>query len=177
MIIVVGAMIGAHVFYLAEEGLLSDPTQWLSTTGSTFYGGFVGAGVGIALYVWRRRLSALYLDAIAVGVPLGVAVGRIGDVINGEHYGPSTTSCSACAILIQTRSRPVPSSPTTLAGFTRCCWGSWSSPSFDRCVTGFDDRRCSSGRSWPSWPSDASLSSSCARTLIRLPWGSSRRSG
>ncbi len=79
------------MFYLAEEGLLSDPTQWLSTTGFTFYGGFIGAGVGIALYVWRRRLSASYLDAIAVGVPLGVAVGRIGDVINGEHYGPATT--------------------------------------------------------------------------------------
>jgi phosphatidylglycerol---prolipoprotein diacylglyceryl transferase len=25
---------------------------------------------------------------VAVGLPLGVAVGRIGDVINGEHYGP-----------------------------------------------------------------------------------------
>ncbi len=91
VILVVGAIIGARAFYLAEHGLLSDPTQWLSTTGFTFYGGFIGAGVGIALYVWRRRLSASYFDAIAVGVPLGVALGRIGDVINGEHYGPATT--------------------------------------------------------------------------------------
>jgi prolipoprotein diacylglyceryltransferase len=27
---------------------------------------------------------------MAVALPLGVAVGRIGDVINGEHYGPPT---------------------------------------------------------------------------------------
>ena len=38
----------------------------------------------------RERLSRSYLDAIAAGLPLGIAVGRIGDVINGEHYGPAT---------------------------------------------------------------------------------------
>ena len=31
-----------------------------------------------------------YLDVVAVGLPLGIAIGRIGDVINGEHYGPAT---------------------------------------------------------------------------------------
>ena len=90
VILIAGAMVGARLFYLVEHGLLTEPGQWLSTTGFTFYGGFIGAGVGIGLYVWRQRLSASYLDAIAVGVPIGVAVGRIGDVINGEHYGPAT---------------------------------------------------------------------------------------
>jgi phosphatidylglycerol---prolipoprotein diacylglyceryl transferase len=32
-----------------------------------------------------------YLDTVAFGLPLGIAIGRIGDVINGEHYGPATT--------------------------------------------------------------------------------------
>lgn len=41
-------------------------------------------------YVWRQGLGARYLDAVAVGLALGVAVGRIGDVINGEHYGPQS---------------------------------------------------------------------------------------
>ena len=90
VILIAAAIVGARLFYLAEHGLLTDPREWLSTTGFTFYGGFIGAGVGIGWYVWHRRLSASYLDAIAVGVPLGVAVGRIGDVINGEHYGPPT---------------------------------------------------------------------------------------
>jgi phosphatidylglycerol:prolipoprotein diacylglycerol transferase len=41
-----------------------------------------------ALYLRRERLLLHYLDAVATGFPLGLAVGRIGDVINGEHYGP-----------------------------------------------------------------------------------------
>ncbi len=90
LILVAGAIVGARVFYLAEHGQLLEPGEWLSSTGFTFYGGFIGAGVGIAVYLWRRRLPLSHLDAIAVGVPLGVAVGRIGDVINGEHYGPAT---------------------------------------------------------------------------------------
>lgn len=42
------------------------------------------------LYLRWGKLSLAYLDAIAVALPLGIAVGRIGDVINGEHFGPAT---------------------------------------------------------------------------------------
>jgi phosphatidylglycerol:prolipoprotein diacylglycerol transferase len=58
------------------------------TRGFTFDGGVILAALLIALYIWRERLGARYLDVVAFGLPLGVAVGRIGDVINGEHYGP-----------------------------------------------------------------------------------------
>ena len=90
LILILGAIVGARAFYLAEHGQLLEPGEWLSSTGFTFYGGFIGAGVGVGAYLWRRGLPMSYLDAIAVGVPLGIAVGRIGDVINGEHYGPQT---------------------------------------------------------------------------------------
>ncbi len=90
VILIAGAIVGARVFYLAEHGLLLQPSEWLGTTGFTFYGGFIGAALGIGAYVVWRRLSADYLDAIAFAVPIGIAVGRIGDVINGEHYGPAT---------------------------------------------------------------------------------------
>jgi phosphatidylglycerol:prolipoprotein diacylglycerol transferase len=90
LILMAGAIVGARVFYLAEQGQLLQPGQWFGTTGFTFYGGFIGAAIGLGVYMWRQRLSFYYLDAIAVGVPLGIAVGRIGDVINGEHYGPPT---------------------------------------------------------------------------------------
>ncbi len=90
LILIGAALVGARAFYLAENGQLFEPGEWLGTNGFTFYGGFIGAAAGIALYIRRRRLSLRYLDAIAVAVPLGLAVGRIGDVINGEHYGPST---------------------------------------------------------------------------------------
>jgi phosphatidylglycerol:prolipoprotein diacylglycerol transferase len=90
MILVIGALVGGRAFYLLERGELDDPGAWLGTTGFTFYGGFIAAALGIAYYVRRQRLSVSYLDAIAAGLPLGLAIGRIGDVINGEHYGPAS---------------------------------------------------------------------------------------
>jgi phosphatidylglycerol---prolipoprotein diacylglyceryl transferase len=90
MIVLVGALVGGRAFYLLEHGQLADAGAWFASTGFTFWGGFIAAGFGIAYYVRRERLSAFYLDAIAAGLPLGIAVGRIGDVINGEHYGPAT---------------------------------------------------------------------------------------
>jgi phosphatidylglycerol:prolipoprotein diacylglycerol transferase len=90
LILVLGALVGGRAFYLLEHGELDDPGAWLGTVGFTFYGGFIAAALGIAYYVRRARLGASYLDAIAAGLPLGLAVGRIGDVINGEHYGPAT---------------------------------------------------------------------------------------
>ena len=90
LIVVVSALLGGRVYYLMEHGGLLEPSEWLGTRGFTFYGGFIAAALGIAVFIRRRRLSLSYLDAIAVGLPLGLAVGRIGDVINGEHYGPPT---------------------------------------------------------------------------------------
>ena len=82
IVLTVGAVVGSRLFYVMEHG-----GPLLGTYGFTFDGGVILAAILLALYVWRNRLSALYLDAIAVALPLGVAVGRIGDVINGEHYG------------------------------------------------------------------------------------------
>jgi phosphatidylglycerol---prolipoprotein diacylglyceryl transferase len=90
MILVAGALVGGRLYYLAEHGGLLDPGDWLGSRGFTFYGGFIAAAVGIALYVWRKRLTVEYLDAVAFGLPLGIAIGRVGDIINGEHYGPAT---------------------------------------------------------------------------------------
>jgi phosphatidylglycerol:prolipoprotein diacylglycerol transferase len=90
MILIVGALAGGRAFYLLEHGDLGDPAAWLGATGFTFYGGFIAAALGIAYYVRRKQLSLSYLDAIAAGLPLGLAIGRIGDVINGEHYGPAS---------------------------------------------------------------------------------------
>jgi phosphatidylglycerol:prolipoprotein diacylglycerol transferase len=89
-ILVVAALVGGRIYYLIEHGELLEPGSWLGTRGFTFYGGFIAAALGIAAFLWRRRLSVSYLDVVAVALPLGIAIGRIGDVINGEHYGPAT---------------------------------------------------------------------------------------
>ena len=89
----VGGIVGARIFYLVEHdpGGLVAPDRLFSSYGFTFDGGVILASILIAGYVHRRRLSGRYLDACAAGLPLGVAIGRIGDVINGEHYGERST--------------------------------------------------------------------------------------
>ncbi len=90
MILVGGALIGGRLFYLGEQGQLLEPAEWLGTRGFTFYGGLIAAALGIGAYIWRTGLSVEYLDAVAFGLPLGIAIRRIGDLINGEHYGAPT---------------------------------------------------------------------------------------
>ena len=69
-----------RVFALTEGGI----SQW---------GGLFGAMVGA--YVWARRAKISYwklIDASGAAAMIGLAVGRIGDVINGEHHGTPTNA-------------------------------------------------------------------------------------
>lgn len=83
LLLIVGGIVGGRLFYVLEQG-----GPLLGTRGFTFDGGFIAAGLLLALYVRRNRLDVSYLDGVALALPLGIAIGRIGDVINGEHYGP-----------------------------------------------------------------------------------------
>lgn len=89
----IGALVGGRIFYLLEHdlGALVSPDRLISGRGFTFDGGLILAAVLVAAYVYRAHLSGWYLDAAATGLPLGVAIGRIGDVVNGEHYGERST--------------------------------------------------------------------------------------
>src|ERR1700674_3813986 len=67
-----------RIFYITEGGI----SQW---------GGLFGAMVGA--YIWARRNSLSYwkvMDAAGAAAMIGLAIGRIGDVINGEHHGTPT---------------------------------------------------------------------------------------
>ena len=86
-IIAVAGLAGGKLFYLVEQGTIFDPGAWVSGRGFTFNGGLVLAAVAIAVYLRFKKLPITYLDVVAAGFPLGVAIGRIGDFINGEHYG------------------------------------------------------------------------------------------
>jgi len=78
-----GGIVGARLWYVMEHG-----GPLLGTRGFTFDGGLLLAAVIIAIYLRRTLLPVVYLDVAAAALPLGVAFGRIGDLINGEHYGP-----------------------------------------------------------------------------------------
>ena len=60
--------------------------------GLGIYGGLIGGALAIALYCWRNRLNGVrYLDYIAPNILLAQAIGRLGNFVNQELYGPPTT--------------------------------------------------------------------------------------
>jgi phosphatidylglycerol:prolipoprotein diacylglycerol transferase len=88
VLMAVAGVAGARVLWLVEHGKLLEPHEWLGTRGFSIYGGIVVGVIPGTLYLLRDRAARRYLDALAAGFPRGLAVGRIGDVINGEHFGP-----------------------------------------------------------------------------------------
>jgi phosphatidylglycerol:prolipoprotein diacylglycerol transferase len=61
--------------------------------GLGIYGAIVGGIIGVAIYAWWQKLSPLHwLDVGAPGLAFGQFVGRWGNFINQELYGPPTGS-------------------------------------------------------------------------------------
>jgi phosphatidylglycerol:prolipoprotein diacylglycerol transferase len=61
--------------------------------GLGIYGAIVGGIVGVVIYAWWQRLNPLHwLDVGAPGLAFGQFVGRWGNFINQELYGPATGS-------------------------------------------------------------------------------------
>lgn len=59
--------------------------------GITVYGAIIGGVLGAVAYGWLRKLPIPRgLDAAAFGLLLGMGIGRIGDLINGEHIAKVT---------------------------------------------------------------------------------------
>jgi phosphatidylglycerol:prolipoprotein diacylglycerol transferase len=89
VLIALAGIVGSRLFFLAEEdpGAFVSPAEWLGTRGYSFYGAMLLGVAAVAFALWRLGFDRSYLDALAAGFPLGIAVGRIGDVINGEHHG------------------------------------------------------------------------------------------
>jgi phosphatidylglycerol:prolipoprotein diacylglycerol transferase len=99
----IGGVVGARLFYVVEywdERIRQ--TDWISTLkaavsftegGLVIYGAFFGAMLGFAVYVRRRKLPALAIaDMIAASMVVGLALGRIGCLLNGCCYGGESTA-------------------------------------------------------------------------------------
>jgi phosphatidylglycerol:prolipoprotein diacylglycerol transferase len=93
---VVVGLIGARLLYAWENFKLFSGQLgriFLITEGGiSQWGGLFGAMVGA--YIWARRNALSYwkvIDAGGAATMIGLAIGRIGDVINGEHHGTATT--------------------------------------------------------------------------------------
>lgn len=90
---IIGGRLGYCLLYGAHE-LFSNPLYIfkLWEGGMASHGGIVGLIVGTTLFARRSGKSALVLmDLIAVTGPMGIALGRIANFINGELWGRITT--------------------------------------------------------------------------------------
>jgi phosphatidylglycerol:prolipoprotein diacylglycerol transferase len=89
---VIGAIVGARLFHVIDQWdfYSKDPISIIRVNegGLTIYGTIVGGPIAGAIYAWRKGLNVARLaDIAAPALILGMAIGRIGDVINGEHHG------------------------------------------------------------------------------------------
>ena len=79
---------GASAYYLAGAGRILQ--GWGG--GIHIFGAFIVGSIALWLFTKVRRLPTLvYLDAAAVGLPIAQAIGRWGNFINQELYGPPTS--------------------------------------------------------------------------------------
>jgi phosphatidylglycerol:prolipoprotein diacylglycerol transferase len=99
---VIGGIVGARLVHVIDQWqyYLANPLQifLIWTGGIAIWGGAIG-GVLAGLFVGIRRKLPIGFgaDAAAPGIALGMAIGRIGDIINGEHHAvPCDESQGLC---------------------------------------------------------------------------------
>ena len=91
----VGAIIGARLFYVVThlDQFSGEPLRAFAAWegGLTFLGGIAGAVLVTIPHARKRgyRITML-LDSAAPGIALGLAVGRVGDLLIGDHIGSPT---------------------------------------------------------------------------------------
>jgi phosphatidylglycerol---prolipoprotein diacylglyceryl transferase len=101
--VLIPAFIGARLYYVfiqsprTAEGIgryLANPLEILQIWGGGIhiFGAFIFGGIALWIFAKIRQIPLLiYLDAIALALPLAQAIGRWGNFINQELYGPPTT--------------------------------------------------------------------------------------
>ena len=94
--LVIGGIIGARTLYVIENfnDFKDDPIDIIrvNTGGISIYGALIGGAIGAWLYAYIRKVPNIPrgADIAVLGAILGMAVGRIGDIINGEHFAKHT---------------------------------------------------------------------------------------
>ncbi len=114
--LVVSGIIGARVFFVIQHWNLIQAEQWSETLvnmvsvvrgGLVVYGSLIGAAVGFLLFAWKHQLNALALgDLIAPSLALGLAIGRIGCLLNGCCFGGTCDADFAWAVRFPADSPP-----------------------------------------------------------------------
>ena len=90
-------LLGARLYYVFQQpnlgDYLRDPIRLIAVWngGMAFFGAVIASCLTIAVYAYRNRLPVwLALDAGAIFATLPQAIGRIGNIVNGDILGPQS---------------------------------------------------------------------------------------
>ncbi len=95
--VVIAGIVGARIFHVIDHWLdkyAADPIRalFIWEGGLAIWGGVVGGLLAVAILAWRRKWQLpVLLDALAPGLVLGQAVGRIACLITGDAMGKPTS--------------------------------------------------------------------------------------
>ena len=118
IVAVILAIVGARLYHVFSEpagGMVGwsyyrqHPIEilYIWHGGLGIYGAIVGGVLGVVIYAWRAQLRPLqWLDYGAPGLALGQAIGRWGNFINQELYGPPTNA--SWGLIIDPQHRIIP---------------------------------------------------------------------
>ncbi|MBY0510143.1 MAG: prolipoprotein diacylglyceryl transferase [Rhodospirillaceae bacterium] len=87
--VVLGGRLGYVLFYKPSE-YLADPVGIFKTWegGMSFHGGLLGVTLAIILYARHIKVNRWYVaDIVAIAAPIGIALGRLANFVNGELWG------------------------------------------------------------------------------------------
>ena len=94
--LVIGGIIGARALYVVENwsDFENDLGQIfaINTGGISIYGALIGGTIGAWAFAMITKVPNIPrgADIGAIAATVGMAIGRIGDIINGEHFAEST---------------------------------------------------------------------------------------
>ena len=91
-----GAMCGGRIgymFFYGTDQLISNPLSifYIWQGGLSFHGGLLGVIISLLIFCKRKGVEFLRLmDGVALAMPIGLGLVRIGNFLNGELYGKAT---------------------------------------------------------------------------------------
>ncbi|TAD74938.1 MAG: prolipoprotein diacylglyceryl transferase [Sphingomonadales bacterium] len=102
--VIFGGRLGYALFYtggatgipsaftdFSGDGFISWKLLRLWDGGMSFHGGLAGVTLAMAFVAWRDKLNFIrVVDYVAVGVPMGMLLGRLANFVNGELWGRVT---------------------------------------------------------------------------------------
>lgn len=94
--LLLGTVIGARIAYCIiydPSNLIKNPLYLFETYkgGLSFHGGLIGGILAAVFFCKKRKIPFWnFTDAMSLATPTGLAMGRMGNFINGELYGRVT---------------------------------------------------------------------------------------